>query len=199
MIERVTNEKVRALAFQLQKKGKSLCGDSFFMTTTEDYFICVLADGLGSGELAHESSQVITELVKCCHEEEVGQLLEKCNTALKEKRGATVGIFKMTFADQQLTYGSVGNIRFVMHNPSGDFVYPLPILGYMSGKPQKYKISSYSYQSGAKFIIHSDGLKITAIKSLLKNHETIEEISTFLEPFTKERDDDLTYIAGQIF
>ncbi|WP_338779506.1 PP2C family serine/threonine-protein phosphatase [Metabacillus sp. FJAT-52054] len=199
MIERETNERVRALAFQLQKKGKVLCGDSFFMKTTEDYFVCSLADGLGSGELAHESSQAISDLVEMHHEENVEQLLIRCNQALKEKRGATVSIFKMAFADQQLSYGSIGNIRFVLYNPAGDFVYPLPVLGYMSGKPQKFKINSYSYQPGAKFIVHSDGLKISAIKSLLRDYDTVEHISDALESYTLDRDDDLTYIVGQIF
>ncbi|AZB41390.1 phosphoserine phosphatase [Bacillus sp. FJAT-42376] len=199
MIERETNDRIRALAFQQQKKGKVLCGDSFFMKTADDYFVCTLADGLGSGELAHESSQAISDIVEAYHEEDVNQLLIRCNQALKEKRGATVCIFKMTFADQRLAYGSVGNIRFVMYNPAGDFVYPLPVLGYMSGKPQKFKIGSYAYQTGAKFIVHSDGLKISAVKSLLRDHQSVENISEALEPYTLDRDDDLTYIVGQIF
>ncbi|MGD6818529.1 PP2C family serine/threonine-protein phosphatase [Metabacillus sp. 84] len=199
MIVRETNERIQALAFQLQKKGKSQCGDSFFMKTTDKYFVCVLADGLGSGELAHESSQAISDIVERYHEEDINQLLIRCNEELKTKRGATVSIFKMTFSDQRLAYGSIGNIRFVMYNPAGDFVYPLPVLGYMSGKPQKFKVNSYQYQPGAKFIVHSDGLKVSAIKSLLRDYATVEDISEALMSHTEDRDDDLTYIAGQIF
>ncbi|MDQ0856605.1 PP2C family serine/threonine-protein phosphatase [Bacillus sp. V2I10] len=199
MIQIEENNRVYAYAYQMQKEGKTLCGDSFLIKATEDYFICAVADGLGSGERAYESSSAIKDVVEEFHAEDVGLLIEKSNEVLKNKRGATVAIFKAYFKQNQLTFSSVGNIRFVLYSPSGTFVYPLPVLGYMSGKPQKFRVQSFPYDIGAKFIIHSDGLNIPAVKSLLKDHRTIEDISNQLEPYTKSRADDLTYVVGQLF
>ncbi|MCM3598767.1 SpoIIE family protein phosphatase [Metabacillus idriensis] len=199
MIQIEENNHVYAYAYQMQKEGKTLCGDSFLIKSTEDYFICAVADGLGSGERAYESSSAIKEVVEELHAEDVGLMIEKSNEVLKNKRGATVAIFKAYFKQNQFTFSSVGNIRFVLYSPSGTFVYPLPVLGYMSGKPQKFRVQSFAYDPGAKFIIHSDGLNIPAVKSLLKDNRTIEDISNQLEPYTISRQDDLTYVVGQLF
>ncbi|MCD7036718.1 SpoIIE family protein phosphatase [Metabacillus sp. GX 13764] len=198
MIDIESNSHVHALAFQLKKQGKSLCGDSFTMVTTDDYFICAVSDGLGSGELAHESSEAVSRIVNEHHEEDVGSLFRRANEALKHKRGATVSIFKVDFSTKQFTYASVGNVRFVLYSPSDRFVYPLPVLGYMSGKPQKYKVHTYSYEPGSKFIVHTDGLQVPGVKSLLKNNRSVEDISESLEIYTHARMDDLTYIVGQL-
>lgn len=199
MIQIEENKHVYALAYQMQKQGKTLCGDSFLIKATEDYFICAVADGLGSGERANESSSAIKDVVEEFHTEDVDVLIEKSNEVLKNKRGATVAILKAYFKQNLFTFSSVGNIRFVLYSPAGTFVYPLPVLGYMSGKPQKFRVQSFPYDAGSKFIIHSDGLNIPAVKSLLKDYRTIEDISHHLEPYTISRQDDLTYVVGQLF
>lgn len=199
MIVEEYNNFVHTLAFQLPKEGKVCCGDSFFIKATEDYFICALADGLGSGESANESSSAISTLVEKKHNEDVEVLIDLCNQELKDKRGATVSILKFDFKKNQFTYSSVGNIRFILSSPSGSFIYPLPILGYLSGKPQKYRTQTYTYEKGSKFIIHTDGLVLPAIKSLLTKGNSVEELSRHLEEYTKSRKDDLTYIVGQLF
>lgn len=198
MIMKESNSFVHTLAFQVPKEGNVCCGDSFYIKATEDYFICALADGLGSGERANESSSAISALVERKHREDVEVLIDLCNQELKDKRGATVSILKIDFKRKNFTYSSVGNIRFMLCSPSGSYIYPLPILGYLSGKPQKYRTQTYSYEEGSKFIIYTDGLVLPAIKTLLNKGQSIEELSSRLEVYTKTRKDDLTYIVGQL-
>lgn len=199
MIIQESNNFIHTLAYQLPKEGKTCCGDSYYIKATDEYFICALADGLGSGERANESSSAISALVEKKHHEEVDLLIDLCNQELKDKRGATVSILKIDFKNKQFTYSSVGNIRFILSSPSGSYIYPLPILGYLSGKPQKYRTQTYSYEEGSKFIIHTDGLVLPAIKTLLNNGQSIEDLSCHLDLYTKTRKDDLTYIVGQLF
>ncbi|MGM0877261.1 MAG: PP2C family serine/threonine-protein phosphatase [Bacillota bacterium] len=199
MIVQESNNFVHTLAYQLPKEGKICCGDSFYIKATDNYFICALADGLGSGERAYESSSAISALVEKKHDEDVGVLINLCNQELKDKRGATVSILKIDFKIKQFTYSSVGNIRFILCAPSGSYIYPLPILGYLSGKPQKYRTQTFSYEIGSKFIIHTDGLVLPAIKKLLNKGQSVEELSRHLDEYTKTRNDDLTYIVGQLF
>ncbi|PAD66883.1 phosphoserine phosphatase [Bacillus sp. 7586-K] len=199
MIIQESNSFVRTLAYQIPKQGKDCCGDSFFLKATDEYLICALADGLGSGERANKSSSAISTLVEEKHDEKVEVLIELCNKELKNKRGATVSILKIEFQTKQFTYSSVGNIRFVFSLPSGSYIYPIPILGYLSGKPQKYRTQTYSYEQGSKFIIYTDGLVLPAVKALLEKSHSVEELSQSLKQYTNNRNDDLTYIVGQLF
>lgn len=199
MLKLESNGHIQALAYQIQKEGNTCNGDSFYFKATEDYFICVVADGLGSGEGAHASSNAIREVVEKYHYEEVEVLMNHCNQVLKDKRGATVGILKVDFNQKKFTYCSVGNIEFLLHCPSGNFIYPIPVLGYLSGRPQKYRVQTYSYEEGAKFIIHSDGIAIPGIKKILSGSKMVEDIAYHLEKYTKTGADDLTYIVGQLF
>jgi phosphoserine phosphatase RsbX len=199
MIMHESNQFVHTLAYQIPKEGKVCCGDSYFINITENCLICAVADGLGSGERANESSNAICKIVEQNQDEDVEVLMDLCNLELKNKRGATVSILKINFKNNQFTYSSVGNIRFVLSEPSGSFIYPLPVLGYLSGKPQKYRTQTYSYEKGSKFIIHTDGLVIPGIKEILKKGQTVEDLSRLLETNSIAQNDDLTYIVGQLF
>ncbi|MGG1679216.1 PP2C family serine/threonine-protein phosphatase [Neobacillus sp. NRS-1170] len=198
MLEREANEHIQALAYQIQKRGNWCNGDSYFMKATEEYFICTVADGLGSGAAAHASSNAIREVVEKYHHEDVDALIDYCNQALKNKRGATISIFKVNFSLQTFSYCSVGNIRFVLYCPSGRFIYPLPVLGFLSGKPQNHRSETFSYEGGSTFIIHTDGLMIPSVKQLLSSCRTIEDMSNQLELYTNSRMDDLTYVVGEL-
>jgi phosphoserine phosphatase RsbX len=199
MLELESNQYIQTLAYQIQKEGNVCNGDSFFISAKEDYFICAVADGLGSGLYAHDSSNAIREVVEQHQYEEVDVLIDYCNKVLKDKRGATVSLFKVDFLRRKITYSSVGNIRFVVYSPAGQFFNPIPVCGYLSGKPQKYGLKTFLYEKEAKFIIHTDGLRIPDIKQLLTSFWSIEQMSNHLKMYTNTRKDDLTYIIGQLY
>lgn len=199
MIWTESNEHMQALVYQLPKEGKAVCGDSFYFHATDETMVCALADGLGSGAMAQESSAVISEVVEEHGHEEVASLMERCNQELKHKRGATVAILKADFRTRTIAYSSVGNIRFILYAPSDKYIHPLPVTGYMSGKPQTYKTFTYTYEKGSRFIMYSDGLEVPALRSYLKQHHTPGDMSNQLESYTLMGKDDLTYIIGQLF
>lgn len=200
MIEYETNEHMRAIIFQLNKDGNSCCGDSYFISSADDEgFICAVADGLGSGKLANESSSLISEIVEKYSNEEVEEIIERCNAALRSKRGATVTIVKFRFPEKKFTYCSVGNVRFILYSPSGTYIYPLPVGGYLSGKKQKYITHTFHYEAGSKFIIYTDGLNVPSIRTYLKSFYSVDQLSKQLDAYTQKRNDDLTYILGQLF
>lgn len=51
MIQVEENEHVQTLVYQLNKEGKSICGDSFFIKANEEELVCAVADGLGKLDL----------------------------------------------------------------------------------------------------------------------------------------------------
>ncbi|HYK74435.1 MAG TPA: PP2C family serine/threonine-protein phosphatase, partial [Pseudoneobacillus sp.] len=148
---------IEVYAHQSIKEGKTQCGDGYFYFETDEYFICVVADGLGSGQYAHEAALAVTQIIEENHQESVEVLMKESNRVLLEKRGAAVSIFKVYFQSREFVYSCVGNIRFYLYTPNGNLIYPLPVSGYLSGRPQVYHTQRFSYEPNSKFIIHSDG------------------------------------------
>ncbi len=196
--EILRDSKVEAIAAQSSKDGKALCGDDYFFLATDEYFICVLADGLGSGEFAHESSRAVTDVVRENHEEDVDLLMDLCNRVLVQKRGAAVAIFKVYFKEKRFRYSCVGNIRFYLYPPNGKLVYPLPVTGYMSGRKQRFHTQEYSYVPNSRFLIHSDGFEMRGTKGFFGISSSLEVSANQLEHTNSAAADDITFIFGSL-
>ncbi|NMH67562.1 SpoIIE family protein phosphatase [Bacillus sp. RO3] len=189
---------IELYAEQVSKNGNPFCGDSYFYTSTDEYFVCVLADGLGSGKFAYESSHVVVEIVEEHHHEDVETLMSLCNQALQRKRGAAVAIIKAYYHSKEFVYSCVGNIRFYMYAPEGKMTYPLPVTGYLSGRPQTYKTQRYQYDANSRFLIHSDGLNISGVKNILQRYPTLHGALRDIQSLVDGTSDDTTYIIGNL-
>lgn len=104
------SSKVEVSVFQKAKKGNYLCGDSYFYIETENEFVCALADGLGSGEFAKESSQIVIDIIRNNIGATVEELVKICNAKLMGKRGVVLGILRMDYRTQISGFSSIGNI-----------------------------------------------------------------------------------------
>lgn len=194
----LSHERAEAHGFQSAKDSNEYCGDSFYLTINDDYMLCVVADGLGSGKYAYESSQSCVSVVKANQEEDVETLMDYCNRVLLRKRGAAVAILKVDFKSQEFEYSCVGNIRFYLYKSSGKLIYPMPVTGYLSGKPQKYRTQRYKYEPNSRFLMHSDGFINVNTKSLLTSFQSIPEIVTQIKELQIDTHDDMTFITGAL-
>jgi negative regulator of sigma-B (phosphoserine phosphatase) len=191
-------DKIELYAYQTIKQGRLECGDSFYYTATDDYFVCVVADGLGSGQFAHEASAAVISMVEEHHHEDVDSIMRYCNDILVHKRGAAVSIFKVHFETNVFDYSCVGNIRFFLYSPNGKLTYPLPVTGYLSGKPQKYNTQRFTFEPESKFLIFSDGFDIHGAKELLKGYRSISAIAEQIKSEYANSMDDATFIVGSL-
>lgn len=194
----LTGDSIEVVAHQTAKNGKIFCGDSYFFTLTDDYFVCVLADGLGSGRFAFESSSAVVETVEKNHHENVDELMKLSNQALLHKRGAAVTVMKIFFKTRELVYSCVGNIRFFLYSSKGKLTYPLPVTGYLSGRPNVYHTQHFSYEPHSKFIMYSDGYDFQGVKSLLKGLFPVQMIADEIIQHYPKSDDDATFIVGSL-
>ncbi|TFD95306.1 phosphoserine phosphatase [Jeotgalibacillus sp. R-1-5s-1] len=197
MMEALQHQQVRVKVGQYAKNGRTDCGDSYYMLATDDYFLCVLADGLGSGRYAREASKAVCDTVEKNPDEDVDRLMEMCNKSLLKKRGAAVAIVKITFDTKEVIYSCVGNIRFYFYSENGKLTYPLPVTGYLSGRPQVYKTQNFRYEEGSSFLFHSDGLQITRVRPLLQGGKSLEYISSYLHSIVSDADD-TTFLIGRL-
>lgn len=191
-------EEVEVYVDQRIKDGNEQCGDGYFYTSTNDYFICVLADGLGSGQNAYKSSTAVISIVERYHYEDVERIMKRCNEELVQKRGAAVAIFKVFFAKQEFVYSCVGNIRFFLYSSSGKLTYPLPVTGFLSGKPQKFRTQSYAYEPDSKFLIYSDGFHLNGLRTMLNTSKSLRCTAEEIRQKPLPTPDDATFIIGSL-
>lgn len=187
---------VKVETYQVSKNGSHYCGDSYFIADTEDYFLCVVADGLGSGEYAMYAAVAVKEAAERFQNQEVEEIMAQCNNALKSTRGAAVSVLKIYKKKLQFIYSGVGNIRFYLYSPDGNLTYPIPVNGFLSGKPQSFKTGTFSYQPGSHFLIHTDGISISGIKNIFSRSRSLSDISSYMQMSIPPSNDDATYVLG---
>lgn len=193
----IINEHVEAYVYQEAKQGNRESGDTFFMHAAENYFICAIADGLGNGPIARQSAQIVPKVLEEYHDESLDELLSRCNEHMVQKRGAAVAIVKADYNRKTIQYSCVGNVRFYLLQNGVKMIYPLPVMGYLSGRPQKLKTQEYPYQKGDLFFLHSDGITVKSPKaSLMKSSGPCELYKRVLQ--TIELGDDATFITGSL-
>lgn len=197
-MEKLQSEKLELIAGVHSKNGNSFCGDTYFFAQEGSTFICLLADGLGSGRYAYESSQAAAEIVKRDWlSESIEEMMNLINTAMFQKRGAAVALFKIDFETRKFEYTCVGNIRFYLYAKDGRLTYPLPVTGYLSGRPQRYRMERFTYEPGSKFLVHSDGVNLLNTKELMR-YRNAEQIAAELDAVALQSNDDATFLVGNL-
>lgn len=189
---------MEAYAFQTAKEGKEYCGDSFYMSVNNNTFLCVLADGLGSGKAAFEASSSVVEYVKENQEMDVNSLIYNSNKLLVNKRGAAVSIMKINLQKRELIYSGVGNIRCYLYTPSGKTTYPLSVTGYLSGRPQTFRTQCFSYEANSRYLLHSDGVSLSNAKSFMQSGRPLDTLANEIKRDYIRKTDDCTCILGSL-
>ncbi len=196
-MESILAEHVEVYVYQEPKRGNRESGDAYFIRNEEDYFICAIADGLGNGPIARQSALIIPRVLEEHHHESIDELFSRCNEHMMQKRGAAVAIVKVNYKQKTIQYSCVGNIRFYILQNRIKMIYPLPVMGYLSGRPQKLKMQQYEYQEGDLFFLHSDGVALKSPKvSLKESYGPYELYQNVLE--TIDHGDDATFIVGSL-
>lgn len=182
--------------YQQPKQGNTLCGDSYFYNETEDHFICAIADGLGSGEYAMESSQAVIDIIKENNHVSVEELVRKSNEILYGKRGVVLGILKMDFRSEVYSFSSIGNIGIMTVTDDRVKKRNIPNTGYLAGYKRSIKVENYKLNKGTNFIIFSDGVKDKELSHCYFTDKDVNRITKAYE-LTSEpnRSDDTTLIA----
>ncbi|WLD93671.1 PP2C family serine/threonine-protein phosphatase [Alkalihalobacillus sp. AL-G] len=199
MIEEHVHEHSDISAFQRSKKAGQCNGDSYYVKETSDYFICVVADGLGSGQAAREASLKAVKVVEKHHDLDVESLMSLCNQALFQTRGAVITLFKFYFKEQKLEYCGIGNIRLMISAPNGTILNPLSKTGFLSGRPSKFSAKQINYQKDSMFIVHSDGIDLSSVdKRIVLKAKDPRIAARYLQQKGLPNVDDLTCVIGKI-
>ncbi|MFD1038356.1 SpoIIE family protein phosphatase [Virgibacillus byunsanensis] len=182
--------------YQKAKKGNFHCGDSYFYTETENEFVCALADGLGSGEFAKESSQIVMDIIQSNMHVPINQIVNICNKQLTGKRGVVLGILKIDFNTERYTFSSIGNIGVLTITEDNKKKRNIPSAGYLAGYQRPFKVVEEVLKPEMRFIMFSDGVTDKDLSQRFFLDKSVEEITkTFEYTSRKVKDDDTTLIA----
>ncbi len=196
-MEKYESDAIKVYAYELMKKGNDISGDAYVVTLTSEGILIAIADGLGNGPEAAKSSHSIRHILREYKEESVYDLMHRCNNAMKGKRGAAVTLVKMSWKTKEVETSGVGNVRLYVRNPDGTMIYPLPEQGYLSGKPFRPRVERYTYESGAMFFIHSDGIIMKSPKKHLEQSYSAARLAMQLCDRV-DRNDDATFVAAEM-
>jgi phosphoserine phosphatase RsbX len=189
-------KRTKVAVFQKAKTGNKECGDSYFYSETENEFVCALADGLGSGEFAKESSEIVINIIKENINYPVEELVKKCNGKLIGKRGTVLAILKIDFNTKSYSISSIGNVGVMTITSGNNRKRNIPNAGYLAGFNRKFKVTREPLENEMNFIMYTDGV---TSKELSENYFFDKEVERITKTFAlksdNSRQDDTTLIA----
>ncbi|QHS24123.1 SpoIIE family protein phosphatase [Virgibacillus sp. MSP4-1] len=190
------NHRMEVSVFQEAKGGNRCNGDCFFYKETEHQFISVLADGLGSGSDAKESSNAVIEVIENHYEESIDQLIKRCNDKLIHKRGAVLGVLKLNFKNHTYSLTSIGNVGITLIPLNGRKKRTIPTPGYLPGYGYPYKIKREKLEQGNVFLMYSDGVNERKLFAEMTNFNDVTGITdTYARLHQETQTDDTTLMA----
>ncbi|WP_255307095.1 indirect negative regulator of sigma-B activity [Paraliobacillus sp. PM-2] len=182
--------------FQKPKKGNYYCGDSYYYKETEQGFICALADGLGSGEYAKESSQLVMDIIESNTNASVEQIIKVCNQKLVGKRGVVLGILKVDFNEKNYTFSSIGNIGLMTISSKSEKKRNIPNAGYIGGFPRPLKVLRDNLLDEMVFVMFSDGVDSLDLSSSYFLGKDVSKITELFSHFLSDSiKDDTTLLV----
>ncbi|MDY0395470.1 SpoIIE family protein phosphatase [Virgibacillus halophilus] len=189
-------QKVQVSVYQQPKSGQRHCGDSYCYAETENKFICALADGLGSGEYAKESSQIVIDIINNNVNASIEELMKMCNKALFGKRGAVLGILKMDFTNMTYSYTSIGNIGILYVDNNRKKKRNIPSSGFLTGYSKPFRVMTGKLEEQMNFIMFSDGVTdIDIMQKYLLARDVVDITTSFADAHEGSKADDTTLIA----
>ncbi|WP_096270962.1 SpoIIE family protein phosphatase [Paucisalibacillus globulus] len=190
--------RVKVAVFQEAKNGNNECGDSYFYRETENEFICALADGLGSGEFAKESSKIVIDIIKENYHSPVEELVKKCNEKLIGKRGTVLAILKIDYRSNNYSISSIGNVGVMTITGGNTRKRSVPNAGYLAGFNRKFKVVQEPLENEMNFVMYTDGVTSKELTERYFYEKDVERITKNFALKSKEkRKDDTTLIAIQ--
>ncbi|GIO27109.1 SpoIIE family protein phosphatase [Ornithinibacillus bavariensis] len=188
--------RINVSVFQQAKDGNSECGDSYYYLETKHGFICALADGLGSGEFAKESSKIVIDTIKENNSDSVEQIIVKCNEKLLGKRGSVLALLKINYEMESYSISSIGNVGVMTVTGENEKKRSIPTAGYLAGYHTKIKLIHEPLEDEMNFILYTDGVTNKDLSESYFFDKDVERITqTFELKSNRPRKDDTTLIA----
>ncbi|KNY26293.1 ATP-binding SpoIIE family protein phosphatase [Pseudobacteroides cellulosolvens] len=191
------NNDIKVSVMSRPYPGFNINGDSYYVKHLNDKEIIAVIDGLGHGNEAHKASTLAARTIEHNYHKNLTEIIFSVNDALKQTRGAAMGIVVIDKFKNEFEYSSIGNIdiRYVSEDRTEIM---MPTNGILGSKVNSIKTYKRFYKSGAAVVMCSDGISTRwDIRNypgiLLKNPAILS--NTIMRDFGKETDDATVLVA----
>lgn len=141
--------------------GERVSGDDWAVEQAGQNAVVLVVDGLGHGERAAEAAQEAVRVFSTGHDGNLSDLMNRIDGALRQTRGAAVGLAEIDTDRHLVRYVGVGNIAgaIITTNSSARSRSVVSLSGTVGGGVRKVQEFTYPYDAGALLVLHSDGLR----------------------------------------
>ncbi|MBD3206174.1 SpoIIE family protein phosphatase [Candidatus Bathyarchaeota archaeon] len=169
-------------------------GDNYIIIKQHEKILMGVIDGLGHGKKASEASVKAKKYVENHAHQSLNELIWGCHEAIKNTRGAVMGLARIDTNQRTLNYAGIGDTEACILN----FKHKRPISrpGIVGHNIRKVSTYEYNLRKGFAFYIHSDGISRRFQPEnypLKKDPE--KAINLIVKEWGKETDD-LTFILA---
>ena len=133
MSEQVVREAIEWGVATRHRRGEAVNGDLGVVAVLPDGVLVAAIDGLGHGGEAARAAHEAGEVVRKRASEDLVPLIEHCHKALRNTRGAVIGLAFMSHLDQTMTWLGVGNVEGLVLSPHPSALRPKGYLGLGGG------------------------------------------------------------------
>lgn len=191
-----TANRMHISVYQKSKVGNYYCGDSYFYQESDERFICALADGLGSGEVAKQSADVVMDVIEKNQFASFTEIVKLCNQALVGKRGVVLGLLSLDFREGTYTFSSIGNIGIMTVAADGSKNCNIPSSGYLGVHARPGKVVQGTFLTDTVFVMFSDGVGSRDLAHSFFQKKDVDRITDLFSDYIEEdRPDDTTLVV----
>ncbi|HEU4962776.1 MAG TPA: SpoIIE family protein phosphatase [Bacilli bacterium] len=172
-------------------------GDGYVVRKWEDRTLILVADALGHGTKAQETTTILLDLVQATPPVQLRKLLLGCHHMMRPTRGAAAAFVIIDHQSRTVTYSGIGNIA-LYHATARDGVTASKrmvrgILGYRQIVPTE---TTFPYQAGDRLLLFTDGVNTAAAKGRDVWHPQIQQgAQALLDRYASGQDDALLLLA----
>ena len=163
MSERDVRETIEWGVATRSRRGEAVNGDLGVVAVLPEGLLVAAIDGLGHGGEAARAAREAGEVVRERAGEELVAIIECCHDALRNTRGAVIGLAFMSHRRRTMTWLGVGNIEGLVLSADPSALQPKGYLALGSGvlghELPSVRIATLDVRPGDVLILATDGVE----------------------------------------
>ena len=153
-----------------RRRGEAVNGDLGVVSVLPDGVLVAAIDGLGHGGEAARAAREAGEVVRETASEDLVLLIERCHDALRDTRGAVIGLAFMSHLTRTMTWLGMGNVEGLVLSADPSALRPKGYLtlgsGILGHELPSVKTAALNVRPGDVLILATDGIEAAFADSL---------------------------------
>ncbi len=184
---------MRAGGFSRPFRGMAACGDEFLVERGDHGFLAAVIDGLGHGHEASIAAIAAVEAIRQAQELLVEEIVVHCHEALRETRGAAIGVLKVD-GDGKGSFCGVGNIDVIsLAGASPGLFCSAGIAGH---NMRRCRAMPFAMKPGDVYCLLSDGVSSRGDLRFALPGDPVEVAQRIVDKFGRDHDDATALVMG---